>query len=61
MKELGGQTRGLVVLDLPSVGGGTEARVKAPDQGNCLELEEKYLRLRVKQLICGSLSGMRIR
>ena len=25
------------------------------------ESEEKYLRLRVKQLICGSLTGMRIR
>ena len=43
----------LVGLDLPSAGGGTEAGVQ--------ESEEKRLRLRVKQLICGSLSGMRIR
>ena len=26
-----------------------------------IELEEKHLRLRVKQLICGRLNGMRIR
>ena len=37
------------------VGGGTEARVQAPHEGNCLELEEKHLRLRVKQLISGNL------
>ena len=29
--------------------------------GQLSESEEKHLRLRVKQLICGSLSGMRIR
>ena len=58
MKELGGKTGG---LDLPLVGGGTEARVQAPHEGNCLESEEKHLRLRVKQLICGNLNGMRIR
>ena len=36
MKELGGKTGVLVGLDLPSVGGGTEARVGSPHQGNCL-------------------------
>ena len=36
MKELGGKTRVLVGLDLPSVGGGTEAEVPSPHQGNCL-------------------------
>ena len=39
MKELGGKTGGSVVLDLPSVGGGTEARVQALHQDNCLESE----------------------
>ena len=29
--------------------------------GQLSESEEKHLRLRVKQLICGSLNGMRIR
>ena len=32
-----------------------------PHIGALTELEEKHLRLRVKQLICGSLNGMRIR
>ena len=36
MKELGGKTGGLVRLDLPSVGGGTEAGVQSPHWGNCL-------------------------
>ena len=31
-------------LDLPSVGGGTEAGVQSPHQGNCLESEEKHLK-----------------
>ena len=34
----------LVGLDLPSVGGGTEAGVQSPHQGNCLESEEKHLK-----------------
>ena len=53
-KELGGKPRILVGLDQPLAGGGTEA-------GQLSESEEKHLRLRVKQLICGSLNGMRIR
>ena len=49
-----------VELDQPWVGGGTEAAVWSPHLGNCLS-QEKHLRLRVKQLICGNLNGMRIR
>ena len=61
MKELGGKTGVLVGLDLPSAGGGTEAGGPIPTSGQLSESEEKHLRLRVKQLICGSLNGMRIR
>ena len=50
-----------VGLDLPSAGGGTEARVQSPTSGHLSEPEEKHLRLKVKQMICGSLNGMRIR
>ena len=57
MKELRGKTGILVGLDLPLVGGGTEAGVSSSQS----ESEEKHLRLRVKQLISGSLNGMRIR
>ena len=32
-----------------------------PHIGATVESEEKHLRLRVKQLVCSSLSGMRIR
>ena len=39
MKELGGKTGVLVGLDLPLVGGGTEAGVWSPQQGNCLRGE----------------------
>ena len=55
MKELGGKTRVLVGLDLPSAGG------PIPTWGQLSESEEKHLSLTVKQLICGSLNGMRIR
>ena len=61
MKELGGKTGVLVGLDLSPEGRGTEAGVPSPHLGNCLESEEKQLRLRVKQLICGGLNGMRYR
>ena len=57
MKELGGKTGVLVGLDLPSVGGRTETG-HVPTSGQLSESEEKHLRLRVKQLICGSLNGM---
>ena len=41
-------------------GGGTEAGFQSPHWA-LSESQEKYLRLRVKELICGSLSGVRIR
>ena len=56
-----GKTGVLVGLDLPLAGGGTEAGVRSPTLGQLSKSEEKYLRLRVKQLICGSQNGMRIR
>jgi len=61
MKELGGETGVLVGLDLPSAGGGTEAGGPIPTSGQLSGSEEKHLRLRVKQLIWGSLNGLRIR
>ena len=52
MKELGGETGLLVGLDLPSVGGGTEAgrggAGPIPTWGQLSESEEKHLRLRGK-------------
>ena len=36
MKQLGGKTGVLVGLDLPLVGGGTDAEVQSPYWGNCL-------------------------
>ena len=59
MKEIRGKTGVLVGLELPLAGGGTEAGVRSPH--GAIEPEEKHLRLRGKQLICGSLNGMRIR
>ena len=59
-KELGGKAGVLVGLDLPSAGGATEAG-PIPTSGQLSESEEKHLRLRVKQLISGSLNGMRNR
>ena len=61
MKELGGKTGVLVGLDLPSAGGGTEAGGPIPTLGLLSESEEKYLRLRIKQLICNGLKVMRTR
>ena len=60
MKELGGKTGVLVGLDLPSASGGTEAGGLIPTLGLLSESEEKHLRLRVKQQICGRLNGMKI-
>ena len=56
-----GETGVLVGLDLPSAGGGTEAGVRSPHWGQLSESEEKQLRLTGKQLLCGSLNGMRLR
>ena len=50
----------LVGLDLPSVGRGIETG-PIPTSGQVSESEKKHLRLKVKQLICGSLNGKRIR
>ena len=61
MNELGGKTGVLVGLDLHSADGGTKAGVWSPTSGQLSESEEKQIRLTVKQLICGSLNGMRIR
>ena len=38
MKELGGKRVVLVGLDLPLAGGGTEAEIRPPHQGNCPSL-----------------------
>ena len=47
---------------MPLVDGcGNSSRSPIPILGQLSESEEKHLRLRVKQLICGSLNGMRIR
>ena len=56
-----GKTEVLVGLDLPLVGGRIKTGVRSPQWGQLSELEEKHLRLRVRQLISGSLNGMRIR
>ena len=53
MKELGGKTRVLVGLDLPSVCGGLK-QGSNPHTGQMSESKEKHLRL-------SSLNGMRIR
>ena len=46
----------------PALGGwGSWSRGPIPTSGQLSELEEKHVRLRVKQLICGSLNGMKIR
>ena len=58
MKELGGKKGVLVGLDLSPVDEGTEAGIRS--SGQLSESEEKHLRLRVRQLICGSLNEMRI-
>ena len=50
----------LIGLDLPSARVGTEAGGLISTGGQLSGSEEKHLR-RVKQLICGSLNGMRIR
>ena len=50
----------LVGLHLPLVVG-ERKQGSDPHLGQLSESEKKHLRLRVKQLICGSLNGMRIR
>ena len=61
MKELGEKNRS-VSRTGPALGGwGNWSRSPITTLGKLSESEEKHLRLRVKQLICGSLNGMRIR
>ena len=57
MKELVGKAGMLVRLDL-QVG---ELKQGSNPHTGASESREKHLRLRGKQLICGSLNGMRIR
>ena len=42
-------------------GWGNWSRSPMPTLGQLSESEEKHLRLRVKQMVCGSLNGMKIR
>ena len=42
IKEPGGKTGVLGELDLPSAGGGAEAMVRSPHQGNCLSHRETF-------------------
>ena len=59
-KELGGKNRS-VSRTAPALSGwGNWSRGPIPT-GQLSQSEEKHLRLRGKQLICGSLNGMRIR
>ena len=51
----------LVEMDLPLVGGGTEAGGLITTSEQLSGSEEKHLKLRMKQMICGSVNGMRIR
>ena len=61
MKELEGKT-GVLVRTGPALSGwGNYNTGLIPTLGQLSESEEKHLRLRVKQLICGSLNGIRIR
>ena len=61
MKELEGKT-GVLVRTGPALSGwGNYNTGLIPTLGQLSESEEEHLRPRVKQLICGSLSGMRIR
>ena len=59
MKEVGGKRGEFIGLDLPSAGGEMKQEFN-PNIGQLFGTEEKQLRLRVKQLICDSLNGMRI-
>ena len=60
MGELGGKTSGHRTGPALSRWE-NRSRDLIPTLGQLSESEEKDLRLRVKQLICGSLNGMRIR
>ena len=59
MKEVGGKRGEFIGLDLPSAGGELKQEFD-PNIRQLFGTEEKQLRLRVKQLICDSLNGMKI-
>ena len=59
-QELGGKQKCQQDWTCPQRVGELKQRL-IPTSGQPSESEEKHLRLRVKQLICGSLNGMRIR
>ena len=60
MQELEGKAGVLAGLGLPSAGGELKQGLILTAR-QLSESEEKHLRLRVNQLICGGLNGMRIR
>ena len=55
-----GKNRSVSRTEPPLGGWGNWSKGPIPTLGQSSEWEEKHLRLRVKQLICGSLNGMRI-
>ena len=59
-KEVGGEKGDFIGLNLPLAGGGNWSRGLIPTQGHKFWTDKKHLRLRVKQLICDSLIGMRL-
>ena len=61
MKELGGKNRSVTRTGPALRRWGNWSRGPIPTWGQLSESEGKHLRLRVKQLICGSLNGMKIR
>ena len=59
MKEVGEKRGEFIGLDLPSACGEMKPEFN-PNIGQLFGTEDKQLRLRVKQLICDSLNGMKI-
>ena len=58
-KKVGGERGEFIGLHLPLAGGGNWSRGPIPTYGHKFGTHKKHLRLRVKQLICDSLTGMR--
>ena len=58
-KKAGGERGEFIGLHLPLAGGGNWSRGPIPTYGHKFRTDKKHLRLRVKQLICDSLTGMR--
>jgi len=61
MKELEGKNKSVSRTGPALSRWGNRSRGLIPTSGQLSESEEKHLRLRVKQLTCGSLNGMRVR